>query len=303
MSASLAVGLLVMLALVGVGVIIAGLRPVDPGAAPLPRSLRRLQDLRRGARTRTAQRQRTIAALAATVGLVLAVLTGWVVAIVALPLAVLGLPTLLQTPAGKHSIKRLEALEDWTRSLSGVLSVGVGLEQAIQATLSPSTPQEIRPEVATLVARLRARWSTQDALRAFAHDLNDRTADEIIFGLIMAAGNRGDGLARMLEDTAARASEQVRNRMRVEADLASPRFVARALTMLSLGAVAVMVLFSRNYLTAYSSPGGQLVVAVLLSIYAAALLAMRRMTTPKPLPRLLEDDSSSAGRTSERAFA
>ena len=32
-------------------------------------------------------------------------------------------------------IKRLEAMEEWTRSLSGVLTVGVGLEQALVATL------------------------------------------------------------------------------------------------------------------------------------------------------------------------
>ena len=60
--------------------------------------------------------------------------------------------------AMEELIARLEAMEEWTRSLAGVLTVGVGLEEALVATLR-STPGSIRPEVAQLVARLRARWS------------------------------------------------------------------------------------------------------------------------------------------------
>ena len=46
-----------------------------------------------------------------------------------------------------RSIDRLEAVEDWTRRLADVLIVGVGLEQAITATLR-TVPAPIRPEVA-----------------------------------------------------------------------------------------------------------------------------------------------------------
>ena len=41
------------------------------------------------------------------------------------------------------------------------------VDDALIATLR-STPDAIRPEVTHLVARLRARWGTEDALRAFA---------------------------------------------------------------------------------------------------------------------------------------
>jgi Flp pilus assembly protein TadB len=81
--------------------------------------------------------------------------TGWPLALVIAPSATVGLPYLLSAPDAKERIERLEALEEWTRSLSGVLTVGIGLEQALITTLR-STPDAITDEVGLLVARLRA---------------------------------------------------------------------------------------------------------------------------------------------------
>jgi len=102
------------------------------------------------------------------------------------PAALAGLPVLLSPPSAALKIDRLEAMEEWTRSLSGVLTVGIGLEEALIATLR-STPDPIRPEVTRLVARLRARWSTEEALRMFADDLDDATGDLVAGNLILGA--------------------------------------------------------------------------------------------------------------------
>ncbi len=56
--------------------------------------------------------------------------TGWVVASVLVPAAVVGFPYLLGSGHADKHIDRLEAMEEWTRSLAGVLTAGVGLEQA-----------------------------------------------------------------------------------------------------------------------------------------------------------------------------
>ena len=76
----------------------------------------------------------------------MALLTGWLVAVLLVPAAVAGLPVLLSAPPAASKIDRLEAMEEWTRSLSGVLTVGIGLEEALVATLR-SAPDPIRPEV------------------------------------------------------------------------------------------------------------------------------------------------------------
>ena len=79
-------------------------------------------------------------------GVVAFLVTGWVLALVIVPVAFVGLPVLLSSSSAGRRIERLEAMEEWTRSLSGVLTVGVGLEQALVATLR-STPAAIAPEV------------------------------------------------------------------------------------------------------------------------------------------------------------
>src|SRR3546814_19609064 len=71
--------------------------------------------------------------------------TGWALALVAVPLACVGVPMLLSNSGAAARIDRLEAMEGWTRSLSGVLTVGIGLEQAL-VTTERSTPSAIRPE-------------------------------------------------------------------------------------------------------------------------------------------------------------
>lgn len=278
----------------GVLLVVQGLRPAAVKTAP-PR--RRATARRYGSMLGTdhrSQRLRLAGVVGLGIGLVVAVLTGWLVAIVIVPAAFVGIPLLLMTSEGKETIGRIEAMEEWARSLSGVLGAGVGLEQAIQATLSRSTPAAIRPEVATLVARLRARWSTTDALRAFAEDLNDATADSIVFGLLLAADRRGQGLAAMLEGVAERAAEDVRNRRRIEADLAKPRGTARWVTIITV-VVLVAMAFNGAYIEPYGTPIGQVLLIVLLSAYVGALLWMRQMAQGEEMPRILGASRASAG--------
>jgi Flp pilus assembly protein TadB len=192
---------------------------------------------------------------------------------------------LLSAPPAAVRIDRLEAMEEWTRSLSGVLTVGVGLEQALVATLR-STPAPISGEVSRLVARLRARWATEDALRAFADELDDATGDLVAANLILGARRRGAGLASVLEGLAESVAADVRARRQVEADRAKPRATARWVTLIS-ASVLVILAVSGTYVEPYGSPLGQLILVVLLAAYVATLIWMRRMATGRPLPRFL----------------
>lgn len=273
----------------GVGVLIAGLRKT-PVVESRPTRRRRRETRFDGlflGDGPAARRNRVLLIVGLAVGVLLALLSGWLIAVVVVPAAFVGVPMLLTAGEGKRTIARIEAMEEWTRSLAGVLGAGVGLEQAIQATLSRSTPEPIRPEVATLVARLRARWTTVDALRAFADDLDDATGDAIVAGLLLAADRRGQGLSVMLEGTAERAAEDVRNRRRIEADRAKPRATARYVTIITVVVLSAMVLFSGEYIAPYGTPIGQALLTVLLGAYVASLLWMRSMAKGEPAPRFL----------------
>jgi Flp pilus assembly protein TadB len=285
-------------ALTGVALVVAGLQKV-PASAPRPRRSLRIPthaEIRRMLGPgHEATRYRMLAGLGLGLGLVIALLTGWLIALIIAPAALAGIPMLVARGRGRHTIDRIEGLEEWTRSLAGVLGAGSGLEQAIQATLSRSTPAAIRPEVSTLVVRLRNRWSTREALRSFADDIDDATGDAVVAGLLLASERRGQGLGRMLEDIADRAAEDVRNRRRIEADLERPRTTARWVTLITVSVLVLMVLFRGDYIAPYGTVLGQMLLLVLLSAYVAALLWMRQLAQGRPRPRLLNATTRPGG--------
>ena len=222
--------------------------------------------------------------------------TGWALALIAVPLACVGVPMLLSNSGATARIDRLEAMEEWTRSLSGVLTVGIGLEQALVAT-ERSTPSAIGPEVQRLVARLRSRWNTEEAIRAFADELDDATGDLVAANLILAARRRGAGLAQVLESLAESVSADVRARRQIEADRAKPRATARWVTIISVG-VLVILAISGTYVEPYRSPLGQVILVTLLAAYVATLVWMKRMAIGKPLARFLVGPPGPVGRAS-----
>ncbi len=225
--------------------------------------------------TRMPRWQRTAALVALVVGVGLATVTGWVILAVVLPLAVVGLPVLLATSDAAPRIARMEAIAEWTRNLSGVLTAGQGMEQALHASLR-STPDAIRPEVSQLVGRLRARWSTEAALRAFADDLDDATGDLVVAALILGSRKRGDGIARVLTGLAESVADDVRIRRQLEADRAKPRSSARTTTLISVGALAVFAL-SGQFLAPYSSPLGQALLTLYLVAYVGCAIWLKRL--------------------------
>lgn len=268
---------MVLGALVGLGLLamVAGLIPTPPPSPRPPAS----------SRLAIPRRTRLLLAGGLGGGLLAWWVTGWVLAVVIVPVAVLGLPALMSTRSAKAEIGRLESMEEWTRSLAGVLTVGIGLEQAILISMR-SAPGPIEPALTRLTARLRARWRTEEALRAFADDLDDATGDLIAANLILAARKRGTGLASVLEGLAESVAEDVRARRQVEADRAKPRATARWVTIISASFLVVLSLAS-TYTAAYATPVGQLILVVLLAAYVAALVWMKRMAAGKPWPRIL----------------
>ena len=270
-------GLCGALIVAGILGLIAGLRPVPE---PEPKPPRQAGRWRRAwqAIPRT-RRWAALGALAA--GLIGGLLTGWVVLIVVLPAAVLGLPVLLATSSETGRIARLDGIAEWTRNLSGVLTAGQGLEQALMASLR-STPESVRPQVSLLVARLRSRWPTEQALRVFADDLDDATGDLVAAALILGSRKRGPGLAAVLNGLAESTADDVRARRQIEADRAKPRATARWVTIISAGALTVLAL-SGQFLAPYATPLGQVILLVLLTAYVMCLVWMRRMVaTPAP---------------------
>ncbi|WP_270888893.1 type II secretion system F family protein [Pedococcus sp. 5OH_020] len=283
-------GALVVAGLLGV---VAGLRS-RPAPPPAPQRSAIVKGAALGRLAALDRRTRLLLAAGAAVGVAVALLTGWIIAIPLVPAAAAGVPVLLSAPPSASKIHRLEAMEEWTRSLSGILTAGVGLEQALISTLR-STPEAIRPEVSRLASRLRARWATEDALRAFADELDDATGDLIAGNLILAARRRGAGVASVLEALAESTAADVAARREIEADRAKPRSTARWVTLITISVLGVLAL-TGDYVRPYGTPIGQMLLVLLLGLYVATLLWMRTMSTGKPLPRFIGSAARQAAR-------
>jgi Flp pilus assembly protein TadB len=246
-----------------------------------------------GGRARRVGWRRGRALLAVAAGMLAWFALGWPVAGLVTAAAVFGLPPLLgASAAARRDIDRLEALEDWTRRLADVLSIGVGLEQAITASLR-TAPAAIAPDVAALAARLGARWSTESALHAFADDLHDPTGDLVAAALLLGSRRRGPGLAAVLDGLAATVADEVSMRRKVEADRAKPRTTARWVTLITLAVVGLAVL-NGSYVRPYGTALGQLVLAVLSLSFGAALLWMHVISRGAADPRFLPSDTPTA---------
>ena len=115
--------------------LVAGLRRSPPPPRPQTSPLRRVWDRRRDTTSLL------VGGLIA--GVIALAITGWPLMLIVVPAAVVGLPLLL-APTGRASVDRLDAMAESTRSLAGVLTVGVGLEQALIAS-ARSAPAAIRP--------------------------------------------------------------------------------------------------------------------------------------------------------------
>jgi Flp pilus assembly protein TadB len=224
--------------------------------------------------------------IAVLVGVVVGALTRWPVAGIVAGVAVLGLPPLLGTARqAARAIERLDAVEEWTRRLADILTVGVGLEQAIVTSVR-TAPAPVATEVSTLAARLSARVPTEEALRLFADDLNDPTGDLVVAALLLGHRRRGPGVARTLAAVADSVAEECASRRRIEADRAKPRATARAVTLITL-AVAGIGMLNTSYVAPYGTPLGQVVLLAVAGVFVGSLYWMRSLTLSAPQPRLI----------------
>lgn len=291
-----------LLALLSGMAVVGGLIGVVAGivgtTAPRPSSLRhRWQALRAGPDQGedVRLRRRTLTACALVIFLAVWLVSGNFVAGMLLGAAVVGVPWLI-TPAqiAAERIGQLEALSEWTQRLAGLLRLGMGLEQAM-ITSRKGAPDALAPQIASLSERLRRGWRPEEALRAFAAELDDVTSDKVTAALILSVNDRGPGLAQALEDLAGTVREEVGRKRSIEADRAKPRTTVRWMTFITLG-VIVAGFFVPSFTRPYSTLLGQLVLGFLTAGFVGVLTMMRQLGTFRRIPRFLITDPGSAVR-------
>lgn len=233
--------------------------------------------------------KRLLGALAAAAGAGL--FTGWPVAAFAAGALAWFAPRIFGSERnGRAEIERIDAIAAWIESLRDVLAAAAGLEQTITATAAYAPPR-IRSEVAALADDLHAGRSLPDALADFAKAVDDETADMAVMALSAAAHQSGN-LAELLSRLAHTAREGTAVRMRIQASRARIRTATRIMAAVALIFPAGLVVLNRDFLAPYGTVTGQVMLAVVVGIYALALWWLARLAAPARAVRLLEGDAS-----------
>lgn len=276
---------------VGVGLllVVIGWRGTDPTRPSRSRRPRRTQ-------AAPADQRRTLRiGLAIGIGVLVGVATGWVVGAVLAGLAVWALPRILgRDPEHARRVARFEAIATWTEMLRDTLSAAAGLEQAILAT-APLAPLAIRGEITDLAARIENGDRLAPALRRLADHLADPTGDLVIAALVLAAEQQARQLADLLGSLAHAAREQASMRMRVEAGRSRTRTSVRVIVGTTLGFAVLVTLLNRQYLSAFDSVTGQIVllgIGVLFGLGFVWLARIAAVAEPDRFLSLTEDTTA-----------
>jgi len=178
----------------------------------------------------------------------------------------------------KAGYARLEALAAWTESLRDTIAGAVGLEQAIPATAEAAAPAISRP-LRMLSDRLRVRVPMPVALRHFADDLNDPAADLVVAALLLNSQLRGPGLRDVLTSLSRSVRNELEMRGRVMAGRRSTRHSVQIVVFISAGFMIGLRVLNPEYVEPYGTFAGQVVLAVIIGLFAAGFLWLRRLAT------------------------
>jgi Flp pilus assembly protein TadB len=237
-------------------------------------------------------------ALAVILGALTLAATGWLVAGVGVALLALGWRSLGGAVSERRAMARLEGLAVWTESLRDTIAGAVGLEQAIPASLRVAAPT-LRGPLENLVDRLRTRVPMAEALRRFADELDDQSADLIIAALIINARLRGPGLRDLLGALSGSVREELDMRRKVGAERRSTRRSVQIVVGISVGLALGMAIFNHSYVHVYNSPEGQLVLIFVVGLYAAGFLWLRKLANFDSPERLFAVPPVPAGPEAE----
>jgi Flp pilus assembly protein TadB len=226
-----------------------------------------------------AARRRVLLAVAA--GLLMLLLTRWPVAALAAAAGVVFVPRLTSTRQARQRTAMLEGLEQWTRRLADMLTASRGLEDALEVS-ARTAPAAIAGPVTALARRLSARVGAEEALRAFAAEIDDPAGDRIAAALIIATGQRGGGVNGVLNALAEILARDVAARREIEADRAQHRTTVRWIIVFITG-FTLFAIVNRAYSAPYGTLAGQSVLAFVCVLYAAGLGWLHKLgTIPGP---------------------
>jgi hypothetical protein len=230
--------------------------------------------------------RRALVGLAA--GLIVLVVTRWVAVAVGAGVLVASWSQLFGAGrSARRGIDRLDALAAWTESLRDMVATGAALPEALPASAVAAGPA-IRPQVETLVDRLQNREPLTASLLRFADDLADPGGDLVVAALVLNVRAQGRQLRAVLTALARSSRAEVEARRRIEADRRAVRRGVQVVVLVTVAMALGLLILNPAYVEPYREPGGQVVLAAVVAIFAVGFAWLRRLGEFRPPGRFLQ---------------
>ena len=237
-------------------------------------------------RRRVVPEQIALRITAAVLGAAVAGLaTQWLVLALAGAVAGWQLPQMVtRRQAERLRMQRAVGLIEFIELLADMLEgSGQGLEAVVRAAAQVA-PRAVRRETEVLAAELGGRVSMSEALAAFAEVMADPICDQLVMAFRLGESEQ---LGRVLRSVAAGGRAEVDLRRRVDASRSGVIWTGRMIIGLTIAIALLLALVDRTYLAPYSTPGGQLLLLVVVGIMGLSIWAMDRVARIRAPHRLL----------------
>lgn len=224
-------------------------------------------------------------AVAGGAGLLVLVVSRWPVAAAGASAAgwvVAGLPR--RSERDRYEA-RTEAIALWAEMLRDSMGTARGVEGVLVATAG-AAPLAIRPEVQRMADRLTGE-PLGDVLDDLAADLDHPLGDLVVTALRLTSTTGGRRVREVLSDLAAAAYAEADSHRRIAVARQRPQSALKYTAIVIAGFVALLLVFSRDYLSPYNSALGQVVLAAVGFYWAAGFWWMAKMGRAAPVERFL----------------
>jgi tight adherence protein B len=233
------------------------------------------------------RRTKTTVLVGVLLGMVAAAVSGILILVVVVPAAVIGLPMLLGKPDTRER-DLLSALETWSRSLSSAAATGAFTLREVISITRGSAPAILRVGVDRLNQRMSGSWSTSEALRQFAAEMNSAHVDEVVIYLIQAAEYNAGGLTKALDAVAEMLAEENKLQLDTAIEREKPRRSLITMTGIITVVLVGIILFSHtNQIGLYRTPLGEVILAIILGVFVVLLVWARAQSRTQPEPRII----------------
>ena len=247
-----------------------------------------------GARRRVGVSPATLAAAIAA-GLLVLVVTRWLVAAAAAVGLVVVWSGLFQSSVATAERRRVAAIAKWLEDLRDLQrGSNLDLPQALDRS-ALRAPKDIEAELGRFVDRMRHHSPLDEALLALAVELDHPTSDMAIAAMLFAYGHAsGSTLYDTFEELAVSARDELAARDQIDRLRTRFESAMRRMVVILAALIAYLLVASGETLAEYDTATGQAYLVVPIAIWGFALWWLRSLSRYRRGGRYLDYEAVAA---------